>query len=132
MGFLKSMSTPMPGAGFGGEGFAGKGSPSLATWRPIDGRQTQFGPSVGFKRPMSEVAPSLPFGGSDIFAFAEHWGLDEESVEGLGSMPEEVQLDIMATFAPRDTTRDVKNLFMSFLKSRASGPGNKKQRTDDF
>merc|ERR1712039_987459 len=130
MGFLKSMSTPMPGGGFGGEGFGGKGSPSLATWRPLGGSPAQVGPGGGFKRPMFEVAPPGPVGGSDIFTFADHWGLDEEAVEGPGSMPEEVQLDIMATFAPRDTTRDVKNLFMSFLKSRSSGPGVKRSRLD--
>merc|ERR1711879_913858 len=83
------------------------------------GVKKPLGVIPGMKRPMGEVGAPAPVGGTDIFAFAEHWGLDEEAVEGLAGVPEEVQIDIMSTFAPKNSTGNVKNLFMSFLKSRS-------------
>merc|ERR1712039_483707 len=138
MSFVRSMSTGEKGFGGKGLGFTGF-APPAAVMRPLGGGRiaqvgpamAQVGPSMGIKRQRAvEEAAPVPIGGTDIFAFTEHWNLDEEALGGLGEMPEEVQQDIMNTFAPRNTTKDVKNLFMSFLRSRASGPVAKKPRIE--
>eukprot|EP00397_Hematodinium_sp_SG-2012_P038585 GEMP01041996.1.p1 GENE.GEMP01041996.1~~GEMP01041996.1.p1 ORF type:complete len:422 (+),score=95.28 GEMP01041996.1:54-1319(+) len=51
--------------------------------------------------------------------FLAKWELNEESQEAFQTLELEMQNDIMETFAPRDTSRDVNSLFMSFVRSRS-------------
>merc|ERR1712224_1091712 len=52
--------------------------------------------------------------------FCAHWGLDDECLAALTGLPIAVQNDIIGKFAPKATTRDVKRLFMGFVRSQAS------------
>merc|ERR1719221_2290459 len=53
----------------------------------------------------------------ELQGFVEYWGLDHESYQALTSLPMHAQIDTMAKFSPKPGTRDVKGLFMSFLRS---------------
>lgn len=138
MSFLRSMRTPPPGVGFGSKGGYGKGYHVVAPVAPPNGKGyaqvrpgiAQVGPSFGIKRPLAAAYAAPPDAGADmdIGEFIGTWGLDDECYEGLAAMPAEVQTDIMGKFAPKGGTRDVKSLFMGFLRSRASGPMNKQAR----
>jgi len=50
--------------------------------------------------------------------FIDKWQLNEISQKYLSELSPASQDDLMATFAPRDTSRDVNGLFISFVKSR--------------
>mmetsp|Transcript_97484 Transcript_97484/g.176079 ORF Transcript_97484/g.176079 Transcript_97484/m.176079 type:complete len:559 (-) Transcript_97484:176-1852(-) len=62
-----------------------------------------------------------------VHDFASHWGLDEECVAALSGQPADIQQDMLERFQPREGTRDVKHLFMGFLRSKVQGgaPGGK-------
>lgn len=59
--------------------------------------------------------------------FAETWDLNEESIAMFNDLPLDKQQDILATFRPRDTARDVNPVFMSYVRSRM---GEKKRPLD--
>lgn len=51
--------------------------------------------------------------------FCSKWNLNDASVDLLCAASEDAQTKIMGSFAPRDSSRDVNNVFQSFVKSRA-------------
>jgi len=51
--------------------------------------------------------------------FCSKWNLNDASVDLLCAASEDAQTKIMSSFAPRDSARDVNNVFQSFVKSRA-------------
>lgn len=55
---------------------------------------------------------------ASIDDFVELWQLNEASQKFLFDLSPTAQQDVIATFAPRDTSRDVNGLFISFVKSR--------------
>jgi len=59
----------------------------------------------------------------EINEFVQTWGLDLECWDSLSAQPLDVRRAVMARFKPRQGTRDVKNLFMGFLKSMRTGVG---------
>lgn len=52
------------------------------------------------------------------YAFQRKWQLSEESISRLREAPQEIQQVVIDTFIPREDTRNVDNLFQSFLKQR--------------
>jgi len=61
--------------------------------------------------------------------FGDTWRLNETAMQALKGLDQATQMERMRTFAPRDSTKDVNNLFLSFLKSRGnltSGPPERK------
>merc|ERR1712137_1330471 len=65
-------------------------------------------PAAGIKRPIADVGATGPIGGNDVVAFINHWGLDQDALDALVALPEDMQLEVMATFAPKSTTQNVK------------------------
>jgi len=55
---------------------------------------------------------------STVDDFVERWQLNENSQNLLLDLSPQSQLDVIDAFAPRDTSRDVNGLFISFVKSR--------------
>lgn len=50
--------------------------------------------------------------------FGEKWGLNEEAMSWLRWLSADQRAHVMAEFVPKDATRDVSALFVSFAKSR--------------
>eukprot|EP00913_Durusdinium_trenchii_P008579 g8057.t1 len=61
----------------------------------------------------------------EILAFAQQHGLDADCVLQLQQQPPSVVKDVITGFQPRPETQDVKNLFMSFLRSVSSTQAGK-------
>lgn len=53
----------------------------------------------------------------ELRAFAEQWGLGEDSLSLLMQQPLEVQQEVLSGFRPRPQTRDVNALLRGFLRS---------------
>eukprot|EP00397_Hematodinium_sp_SG-2012_P049384 GEMP01056932.1.p1 GENE.GEMP01056932.1~~GEMP01056932.1.p1 ORF type:complete len:436 (-),score=86.72 GEMP01056932.1:141-1448(-) len=97
---------------------------------------TGFGPnqqpqvpvrSPGFVQPIAatheakhnsveDLVPATP---ESVQSFCMTWNLNEEAVEFLEPLMPKTQTDIMDNFHPRDTSRDVNRIFLSFARSRA-------------
>lgn len=140
------------GAGFGSAGFGGAGlstgrtplwggrpappvhaarAPAMGAGMGMGGMGMKRGPDVAFGawNALSTFAPTgmqtaeVSVGDDEILQFAQTWGLDNECLTAMiGQLPD-VQRDVIERFKPKTGTRDVKSLFMGFLKSRAMGPG---------
>lgn len=54
--------------------------------------------------------------------FFNTYALNEVSQNALLSLPEDIQDEIMLSFQPREDTRDLNNLFLSYVKSRTMTP----------
>eukprot|EP00438_Fugacium_kawagutii_P036767 Skav205323 [mRNA] locus=scaffold3444:317082:318994:- [translate_table: standard] len=54
---------------------------------------------------------------SDILAFTEQFGLDEECMIQLKQQQPSVVRDVIASFRPKPETENVRSLFLSFLRS---------------
>jgi len=53
--------------------------------------------------------------------FIQRWGLNENAQGMLTNLMPDVKVDVMNLFQPRDLSRDVSSLFISFARSRAAG-----------
>ena len=56
---------------------------------------------------------------SSIEAFVRRWNLSESAVKLLHSLSPEIIYDVITTFSPNDTARDVNAIFVSLARSRA-------------
>eukprot|EP00747_Dinoflagellata_sp_TGD_P032851 gnl/TRDRNA2_/TRDRNA2_136248_c0_seq2.p1 gnl/TRDRNA2_/TRDRNA2_136248_c0~~gnl/TRDRNA2_/TRDRNA2_136248_c0_seq2.p1 ORF type:complete len:556 (+),score=105.81 gnl/TRDRNA2_/TRDRNA2_136248_c0_seq2:61-1668(+) len=56
---------------------------------------------------------------TEIYRFAQQWGLDVASTEMMMSYPAEVQRETLNSFCPKADTRDVRSLLAGFMKSIA-------------
>ena len=56
--------------------------------------------------------------------FSRTWSLDEECWAALVAAPLDVQRKLLAEFAPKPGTRDIKRLFFGFLKSLSTTGGS--------
>lgn len=65
-------------------------------------------------------------------AFVQKWGLNDQAANFLWDMPADARNDVIASFAPRQDTRDVSNLFMSFAKKRKHGQADAHQEPDQL
>eukprot|EP00928_Gymnodinium_smaydae_P053153 TRINITY_DN37208_c0_g1_i1.p1 TRINITY_DN37208_c0_g1~~TRINITY_DN37208_c0_g1_i1.p1 ORF type:complete len:741 (-),score=182.96 TRINITY_DN37208_c0_g1_i1:78-2300(-) len=54
--------------------------------------------------------------------FQRTWGLNDESMSLLVSLPRDTQDDIMTNFNPKHSANEYNGIFMSFAKSRYAGP----------
>jgi len=61
--------------------------------------------------------------------FFNTYALNEVSQNALLSLPEDVQDEIMLSFQPREDTRDLNNLFLSYVKSRTQSMAPAAPRT---
>eukprot|EP00747_Dinoflagellata_sp_TGD_P003109 gnl/TRDRNA2_/TRDRNA2_106936_c0_seq2.p1 gnl/TRDRNA2_/TRDRNA2_106936_c0~~gnl/TRDRNA2_/TRDRNA2_106936_c0_seq2.p1 ORF type:complete len:467 (+),score=96.22 gnl/TRDRNA2_/TRDRNA2_106936_c0_seq2:76-1476(+) len=87
-----------------------------------------FGPAGLANGGLKRAAGDDP-GPADIDQFVAHWGLDHEASSALEMSPPEVISEVLDTFSPKPGTRDVKSLFMGFLRSvSASGGSGKRLR----
>jgi hypothetical protein len=101
MSFLRSLTqTAVAPASWGG------GQQALA-WSAPPARRAD-GPSWGNSA------------GNDVVStFARSWGLDEECIASLRSCTPRTQREVMASFQPKESTRNVSGLFMGFVRSIA-------------
>jgi len=60
--------------------------------------------------------PQHDFAADPLASFADRWGLNDEALQRLGELSYEQQEEAMASFSPRDASRDCSPLFLSFLK----------------
>lgn len=69
--------------------------------------------------PMAAYAMSQPIMVPlTVEQFAMAWNLNEISINLIHSLPGAMQADVMQNFRPRDPSRDVNGVFLSFAKSR--------------
>jgi hypothetical protein len=106
IGFLKSISRSSPQA----QAWDSPRYPQYAA--PAAGHSSSWSPSVAWEPPVAA---------HELHDFGQSWGLDAECVAALLGQPTEVQRAVLERFRPKETTRDVKRLFMSFLTSLTSG-----------
>merc|ERR1719199_472970 len=100
LGFLRSVSIS-------------HGASSPSQWnlgQALHGKQAQGNPV-----PASNWAPVVTQ--EEVEQLVQTWGLDEECVAALASQNPDVQRALLDRFEPKETTRDVKGLFMSFLRT---------------
>merc|ERR1712124_32299 len=86
----------------------------------------------GFQSPMGGMMPSSGCKGgmsggagkggpkgheAELQGFIQYWGLDHEVYQAISNLPLQVQIETMKKFSPKPGTRDIKRLFMGFLKS---------------
>eukprot|EP00397_Hematodinium_sp_SG-2012_P027680 GEMP01029100.1.p1 GENE.GEMP01029100.1~~GEMP01029100.1.p1 ORF type:complete len:505 (+),score=87.05 GEMP01029100.1:213-1727(+) len=88
--------------------------------QPIGAAFTMVDPSVAAAYAQMNQPVMVPLT-ADQFAMA--WSLNEISLNLLRSMPPNLQADVMQNFQPRDPTRDVNGVFLSFAKSRMQTSG---------
>lgn len=62
---------------------------------------------------------------SDIVAFIEKFGLDEECMIQLKQQSPSVARDVMSSFQPKPETENVRSLFLSFLRSVSNAHSGK-------
>eukprot|EP00930_Biecheleria_cincta_P029031 TRINITY_DN20191_c0_g1_i2.p1 TRINITY_DN20191_c0_g1~~TRINITY_DN20191_c0_g1_i2.p1 ORF type:complete len:568 (+),score=142.83 TRINITY_DN20191_c0_g1_i2:37-1740(+) len=62
---------------------------------------------------------------NEIFAFADHWQLDEDCVQELMQHSPQVINDVIAGFSPKGYTVNLRNLFFSYMNSVAAGSKGK-------
>eukprot|EP00747_Dinoflagellata_sp_TGD_P216092 gnl/TRDRNA2_/TRDRNA2_88688_c0_seq1.p1 gnl/TRDRNA2_/TRDRNA2_88688_c0~~gnl/TRDRNA2_/TRDRNA2_88688_c0_seq1.p1 ORF type:complete len:315 (-),score=63.35 gnl/TRDRNA2_/TRDRNA2_88688_c0_seq1:87-911(-) len=107
-GFMRSVAARLKGKGKGG-----------ATATGTAGKSLPVGP---LKRKPGEDPIDLP-------TFCATWGLDAEALAALQNASPAVQNQVLDSFQVKEGTRDVKRLFMGFLKSvTMSGGTGKKAR----
>merc|ERR1712039_41057 len=113
MGFVRSVSGPLPAAAAYGPG---KGAGGKIAQVPVARVPTATGGlNQGFAGSAFEP---------EVEEFLALWGLDDESAEAMAAHSYDVQMDVVSKFAPKGKTQNIKSLFMGFLRSRASGPRN--------
>jgi len=81
------------------------------------------------------TSPMMPseYGCNDVEAineFVEKWKLDEVSAQCLFDTPDDVRERMMKEFVPRDGTRNVNDLFQSFVKSRINQTGPRRRESN--
>lgn len=64
----------------------------------------------------------------EIDAFVQRWGLSQEAAQFLIDLPDELQREAMAKFAPPESTRDMNGKFMSFGRSLIGDRPRKRAR----
>lgn len=86
----------------------------------------KFASSQGpISRGSEHCAPATP---EAVQTFCDTWNLNETAVQFLASIPPKTQTDVMDNFQPRDTSRDVNNVFLSFAQSRVGAAPAGKMR----
>lgn len=84
------------------------------------------GPNGGYAKggqdPMY-AQDAAPMSEGEVAQFVQTWELDEECAGRLAQSPASVQREIVNTFVPKDGTRNVKSLFMGFMKSVSKSHG---------
>jgi hypothetical protein len=114
-GYHSPVGAPIgaPGGSFKG---CGKGK-SKDSWAPAGKGMS----SKGFKGAPAKGPPGLSE--AEVSQFIHQWGLDDECYSlFLGAAPG-VQREMMTSFLPKADTRNVKNLFCSFLNSISRSHG---------
>lgn len=90
--------------------------------RDVSGKLMGFIKAKSRRRPVHDDHAIGP-----IESFCQRWSLNEEAMVRLGELSPELQDEIIANFAPRDTSRDANPIFHSYLKSivRKTGTGHR-------
>eukprot|EP00931_Biecheleriopsis_adriatica_P070903 TRINITY_DN4473_c0_g1_i3.p1 TRINITY_DN4473_c0_g1~~TRINITY_DN4473_c0_g1_i3.p1 ORF type:complete len:400 (-),score=79.20 TRINITY_DN4473_c0_g1_i3:112-1311(-) len=91
--------------------------------RNIDAKLTAFARKTAAEMGLSEVGQGAK--ASELEQFISRWGLDEASEKLLRGQSESHIIDIMKSFDPPESTRNVNAMFCTFVRgSRGSGGGS--------